>query len=169
MRVKFLAQGNNGGLWWGLNSRLTGIHRSQVRRATHCATLPPWILFCNNTCSVNSLNSFICFCLNTFFILLNQSNHTYLCCLLTGESSTDGSPNQTSEAGDPLTCPIIPGQEMSIVIEKGRTGLGLSIVGGADTLLVSTPSKVFKSSKWNLLYMIPKYYIFFVRLLCPFF
>lgn len=44
-----------------------------------------------------------------------------------------------SDAGssDPLTCPIIPGQEMQIVIEKGRTGLGLSIVGGADTLLVS--------------------------------
>ncbi|XP_053394217.1 multiple PDZ domain protein-like isoform X10 [Mercenaria mercenaria] len=55
-----------------------------------------------------------------------------------GESSTDAaSPNQVSEAGshDPLTCPIIPGQEMAITIEKGRTGLGLSIVGGADTLL----------------------------------
>ena len=44
-----------------------------------------------------------------------------------------------SEEGshDPLTCPIVPGQETSILIEKGRTGLGLSIVGGADTLLVS--------------------------------
>ena len=40
IRVKFLAQGNNGGLWWGSNSRLTGIHRSRVRRATHCATPP---------------------------------------------------------------------------------------------------------------------------------
>ncbi|XP_052777206.1 multiple PDZ domain protein-like isoform X3 [Mya arenaria] len=55
-----------------------------------------------------------------------------------GESSTDGSTaNQTADSGshDPLTCPIIPGQEMRITIEKGRTGLGLSIVGGADTLL----------------------------------
>lgn len=57
-----------------------------------------------------------------------------------GESSTD--PNPADEAGeeesaDPKTCPIIPGRETTIEIEKGRTGLGLSIVGGADTLLVS--------------------------------
>lgn len=61
----------------------------------------------------------------------------------TGESSTDAiSANQVSEAGsvDPLTCPIIPGQDMAITIEKGRTGLGLSIVGGADTLLVGQTS-----------------------------
>ena len=37
MRVKFLAQGNNRGLWWGSNSWLTGIHRSRVRRAIHCS------------------------------------------------------------------------------------------------------------------------------------
>ncbi|XP_063036746.1 multiple PDZ domain protein isoform X19 [Melospiza melodia melodia] len=36
---------------------------------------------------------------------------------------------------DPATCPIIPGCETTIDISKGRTGLGLSIVGGADTLL----------------------------------
>ncbi|XP_068091038.1 multiple PDZ domain protein isoform X3 [Hyperolius riggenbachi] len=36
---------------------------------------------------------------------------------------------------DPTTCPIIPGCETTIDISKGRTGLGLSIVGGADTLL----------------------------------
>ena len=41
MKVKFLAQGNTGSLWWGLNSQLTGIHRLQVRRAIHCATPPP--------------------------------------------------------------------------------------------------------------------------------
>lgn len=39
-------------------------------------------------------------------------------------------------ASDPATCPIIPGYETTISISKGRTGLGLSIVGGADTLLV---------------------------------
>uniref|UniRef100_A0A4W3JV42 Multiple PDZ domain protein n=1 Tax=Callorhinchus milii TaxID=7868 RepID=A0A4W3JV42_CALMI len=33
------------------------------------------------------------------------------------------------------SCPIIPGRETTIEISKGRTGLGLSIVGGADTLL----------------------------------
>ncbi|XP_028345133.1 inaD-like protein isoform X8 [Physeter macrocephalus] len=36
---------------------------------------------------------------------------------------------------DPATCPIVPGQEMSIEISKGRSGLGLSIVGGKDTPL----------------------------------
>ncbi|XP_017165984.1 multiple PDZ domain protein isoform X12 [Poecilia reticulata] len=38
-------------------------------------------------------------------------------------------------ACDPATCPIIPGCETTIEISKGRTGLGLSIVGGCDTLL----------------------------------
>ncbi|XP_056156626.1 multiple PDZ domain protein [Lampris incognitus] len=38
-------------------------------------------------------------------------------------------------ASDPATCPIIPGCETTIDISKGRTGLGLSIVGGCDTLL----------------------------------
>ncbi|XP_078426659.1 multiple PDZ domain protein isoform X4 [Cetorhinus maximus] len=36
---------------------------------------------------------------------------------------------------DMSTCPIVPGRETTIEISKGRTGLGLSIVGGADTLL----------------------------------
>uniref|UniRef100_A0A668W605 Multiple PDZ domain crumbs cell polarity complex component n=1 Tax=Oreochromis aureus TaxID=47969 RepID=A0A668W605_OREAU len=40
-------------------------------------------------------------------------------------------------ASDPTTCPIIPGCETTIDISKGRTGLGLSIVGGCDTLLGS--------------------------------
>ncbi|TRY90515.1 hypothetical protein DNTS_002647, partial [Danionella cerebrum] len=38
-------------------------------------------------------------------------------------------------ASDPASCPIIPGCETTIEISKGRTGLGLSIVGGCDTLL----------------------------------
>lgn len=57
-----------------------------------------------------------------------------------GESSTDPTPADEAgeeESADPKTCPIIPGRETTIEIEKGRTGLGLSIVGGADTLLVS--------------------------------
>ncbi|KAM9503499.1 LOW QUALITY PROTEIN: inaD-like protein [Salvelinus alpinus] len=36
---------------------------------------------------------------------------------------------------DPSTCPIVPGQEIIIEIAKGRSGLGLSIVGGKDTQL----------------------------------
>ena len=39
---------------------------------------------------------------------------------------------------DPAMCPIVPGRETTIEIQKGKSGLGLSIVGGADTLLVST-------------------------------
>lgn len=34
-------------------------------------------------------------------------------------------------------CLIILGREIIIEIEKGRTGLGLSIVGGVDIFLVS--------------------------------
>jgi len=36
-RVKFLAQGNNGILWWGF---LLTTDRIRVRRATHCETVP---------------------------------------------------------------------------------------------------------------------------------
>eukprot|EP00062_Callorhinchus_milii_P017921 gi/632970834/ref/XP_007901867.1/ PREDICTED: inaD-like protein isoform X1 [Callorhinchus milii] len=36
---------------------------------------------------------------------------------------------------DPATCSVVPGQETTIEISKGSSGLGLSIVGGKDTLL----------------------------------
>ncbi|XP_015414457.1 PREDICTED: multiple PDZ domain protein isoform X6 [Myotis davidii] len=49
--------------------------------------------------------------------------------------STSRSSTPAVFASDPTTCPIIPGCETTIEISKGRTGLGLSIVGGADTLL----------------------------------
>uniref|UniRef100_H2YMG9 PDZ domain-containing protein n=1 Tax=Ciona savignyi TaxID=51511 RepID=H2YMG9_CIOSA len=39
------------------------------------------------------------------------------------------------ENSDPLTCPIIPGRETTIEINKGKAGLGVSIVGGSDSLL----------------------------------
>nr|KAF6314980.1 hypothetical protein mMyoMyo1_013235 [Myotis myotis] len=51
--------------------------------------------------------------------------------------STSRSSTPAVFASDPTTCPIIPGCETTIEISKGRTGLGLSIVGGADTLLVN--------------------------------
>ena len=38
---------------------------------------------------------------------------------------------------DPLTSEIIAGKEVMISIDKGRTGLGLGILGGADTSFVS--------------------------------
>lgn len=37
---------------------------------------------------------------------------------------------------DPLHCPILAGRECTIEICKGNLGLGLSIIGGCDTLLV---------------------------------
>ena len=37
-----------------------------------------------------------------------------------------------------LNRPVIAGEETEILIDKGNTGLGLSIVGGSDTLLVCT-------------------------------
>ncbi|GAB1610664.1 hypothetical protein Ahia01_001352700 [Argonauta hians] len=57
-----------------------------------------------------------------------------------GDSSTDpraSSPKTTGPQSDPLTCPVLPGEETYIEIDKGRCGLGLSIVGGSDTLLGS--------------------------------
>ncbi|XP_051558274.1 multiple PDZ domain protein isoform X3 [Myxocyprinus asiaticus] len=42
---------------------------------------------------------------------------------------------QCSVSSDPLTCPIIPGYINTIDICKGHTGLGLSIVGGCNTVL----------------------------------
>ncbi|XP_014783948.1 multiple PDZ domain protein [Octopus bimaculoides] len=57
-----------------------------------------------------------------------------------GDSSTDprvSSPKTTGPQSDPLTCPVVPGEETYIEIDKGYCGLGLSIVGGSDTLLGS--------------------------------
>uniref|UniRef100_A0A670ZW73 Multiple PDZ domain protein n=1 Tax=Pseudonaja textilis TaxID=8673 RepID=A0A670ZW73_PSETE len=51
------------------------------------------------------------------------------------EKVIDRSSTPAMLTSDPATCPIIPGYETTISISKGRTGLGLSIVGGADTLL----------------------------------
>lgn len=37
---------------------------------------------------------------------------------------------------DPRTRPVVVGQETLIEIDRGHTGLGLSVVGGSDTQLV---------------------------------
>ncbi|KAM6894815.1 multiple PDZ domain protein isoform 2-T2 [Lycodopsis pacificus] len=50
-------------------------------------------------------------------------------------ASQSRSSTPSTLACDPTTCPIIPGCETTIDISKGCTGLGLSIVGGCDTLL----------------------------------
>lgn len=43
---------------------------------------------------------------------------------------------------DPVTCAITPGKETTIEINKDKMGLGLSIVGGCDTLLVRVKLKI---------------------------
>ncbi|XP_034044568.1 multiple PDZ domain protein [Thalassophryne amazonica] len=57
-------------------------------------------------------------------------------------STVDTSPARRSDllgflsaASDPLSCPVVAGAESTIEIFKGNLGLGLSIVGGCDTLL----------------------------------
>nr|XP_039268480.1 multiple PDZ domain protein-like [Styela clava] len=44
---------------------------------------------------------------------------------------------RSSSQPDPLICPIVNGHETTIEIIKGKSGLGVSIVGGADSLLGS--------------------------------
>uniref|UniRef100_A0A3Q4GME4 PDZ domain-containing protein n=1 Tax=Neolamprologus brichardi TaxID=32507 RepID=A0A3Q4GME4_NEOBR len=43
--------------------------------------------------------------------------------------------NRSSSSADPTCCAVVPGQETLLEICKGRSGLGLSIVGGRDTQL----------------------------------
>ncbi|XP_074492726.1 inaD-like protein isoform X2 [Sebastes fasciatus] len=45
------------------------------------------------------------------------------------------SPDLQTANRDPSCCAVVPGQEMLLEICKGRSGLGLSIVGGRDTQL----------------------------------
>uniref|UniRef100_A0A8D3CVE9 PATJ crumbs cell polarity complex component n=1 Tax=Scophthalmus maximus TaxID=52904 RepID=A0A8D3CVE9_SCOMX len=44
-------------------------------------------------------------------------------------------PSSSSSSSDPSCCAVVPGQETMLEICKGRSGLGLSIVGGRDTQL----------------------------------
>ncbi len=50
------------------------------------------------------------------------------------------------EQDDPATREIVPGRETTIEIQKGKTGLGLSIIGGSDTLLVGFLCEIFRLS-----------------------
>lgn len=53
------------------------------------------------------------------------------------EPQLSGNAPNPSPSLNPLTCPIISGKEMTIEIMKGKSGLGVSIVGGSDSLLGS--------------------------------
>lgn len=61
----------------------------------------------------------------TFFFFQNLESHSFVCL----DHSVEPPP-------DPSTAPIKPGVESTIEINKDKVGLGLSIVGGSDTLLV---------------------------------
>ncbi|XP_077380128.1 multiple PDZ domain protein isoform X4 [Festucalex cinctus] len=59
---------------------------------------------------------------------------------LSAKQSTPKEPSDwraSTSASDPLNCPVVAGKETTIEILKGNVGLGLSIVGGCDTLLGS--------------------------------
>ena len=59
--------------------------------------------------------------------------------------STRSSPLEKS-IDESFTRAITPGQETFIKIQKGSSGLGLSIVGGSDSLLVSFVLILFSNS-----------------------
>ncbi|KAG8231568.1 hypothetical protein J437_LFUL011746 [Ladona fulva] len=64
-----------------------------------------------------------------------------------GPSKSPGTTPEPTEAppeppADPATCEIKPGRETTVEINKDNVGLGLSIVGGSDTLLVSERGKI---------------------------
>uniref|UniRef100_A0A8D3E9R2 Multiple PDZ domain crumbs cell polarity complex component n=1 Tax=Scophthalmus maximus TaxID=52904 RepID=A0A8D3E9R2_SCOMX len=67
-----------------------------------------------------------------YFIFFTQYLNALFAVSILGPSRSS---TPSTLACDPATCPIIPGCETTIDISKGRTGLGLSIVGGCDTLL----------------------------------
>ncbi|EDV22983.1 uncharacterized protein TRIADDRAFT_27973, partial [Trichoplax adhaerens] len=66
----------------------------------------------------------------------------------TGTTPTNASPAETPIIKTPpidfddaislRTCPVIPGKETAIEIDKGDGGLGITIIGGANTLLGAT-------------------------------
>ncbi|XP_029115128.1 multiple PDZ domain protein-like [Scleropages formosus] len=55
--------------------------------------------------------------------------------LMEPDCGSSGPPAPNTFSSNPATCPITPGCETTIKVCKGHNGLGLSIVGGRDTLL----------------------------------
>ena len=50
----------------------------------------------------------------------------------------------TISEDDPRVRPILVGQETLVEIDRGHSGLGLSVVGGSDTQLVNRFKKHFQ-------------------------
>lgn len=70
-------------------------------------------------------------------------------------SFSDHGKEQSDDSGEnPKTCEIKPGRVTLIEISKKKMGLGLSVVGGSDTPLVSRFLKAYKCNLafYNLYY-----------------
>ena len=73
----------------------------------------------------------------SWYKILKKTIYLYMTFIIAGKEAA--APPKIQEpvvSGNPATCQIHPGRETRIEIQKGKSGLGLSIVGGADTLLV---------------------------------
>ncbi|PWA32695.1 hypothetical protein CCH79_00012398 [Gambusia affinis] len=68
---------------------------------------------------------------------VSQSSSTSLGTEQTSPAECSHWPASSPSTSDPRSCPILPGRETTIEICKESLGLGLSIVGGCDTLLVN--------------------------------
>ncbi|XP_043971135.1 multiple PDZ domain protein isoform X1 [Gambusia affinis] len=66
---------------------------------------------------------------------VSQSSSTSLGTEQTSPAECSHWPASSPSTSDPRSCPILPGRETTIEICKESLGLGLSIVGGCDTLL----------------------------------
>ncbi|KAG7238402.1 hypothetical protein INR49_030909 [Caranx melampygus] len=88
-------------------------------------------LSCSSTLPLPTSHSYPCSITPASSLTLPFSS-TYSSSLNTARSDWLGSAPTTL---DPLSCPVVAGRETMLEISKGNVGLGLSIVGGCDTLL----------------------------------
>uniref|UniRef100_A0A3B3X6P7 PDZ domain-containing protein n=1 Tax=Poecilia mexicana TaxID=48701 RepID=A0A3B3X6P7_9TELE len=66
---------------------------------------------------------------------VSQSSSMSLCTEQTSPAECSHWPASSPSTSDPRSCPVLAGRETTIEICKESLGLGLSIVGGCDTLL----------------------------------
>lgn len=75
---------------------------------------------------------------------ISQSSSTSLGTEQTSPEELSHWPASSPSTSDPRSCPVLPGRETTIEICKENLGLGLSIVGGCDTLLVRKARQCLK-------------------------
>ena len=68
----------------------------------------------------------------------------------------------TIKEDDPRTRPIVVGQETLIEIDRGQSGLGLSVVGGIDTQLVMTEVFFFELNKKKKIHLFSQQSLFMI-------